>query len=39
MKDSEKVREKEHCKLAESIGFYLQDGQAEVRSKAKQGIV
>jgi hypothetical protein len=39
MQENEKIREKEYGKLAESIGYYLQDSQVEVRAKAKQGIM
>ena len=39
MKENERIREKETSKLAESLAYYLADGQVEVRSKAKNGIV
>ena len=39
MKDCDKLKEKEAAKIAEALAYYLADSQAEVRSKAKTGIV
>lgn len=39
MKDNDKIREKDYTKLAEAMSFYLADGQIEVRSRAKSGII
>lgn len=38
MRDSKKIREKQHAKLAESFAYFLFDGSQQIRNKSKTGL-